>query len=618
MIATPDTSERASSQSTAATTPSIVGDFVLGWGPGTSEWIHSLEGFSPLPTSSDEPVSVGTRGSAQTGRGEDGTRWLAMADLVEGRLDHGIRALTMPDRTPPQRDWRGRFTQVIWNPRDRSLAALTDHYASLPIYTLVQGDVFLIATDLRVLARSKWCRREIDLESVYHYMNFACFPSPGTILRDIRRINPATRVRRVEGKSPVEDRYFVPEYPEDLRGSDASLARELRDRVVETVRDYRPEATSGWGCFLSGGTDSSAVVSILARQNRPGGVKSFSIGFAEAGYDELEFARIAARACGAEPYTANVSKEQAQTLATRVIEEYDQPFANSSAVPTLACADLARDNGISMLLAGDGGDEIFGGNERYAKDKIMSTYFALPSAVKAAGGLVAKAVSGRSSHFLNRVENFFERASLPNPDRFYTDDSFASDHYTELLCPEFRAQVDRDASLDFMRGLYRTGETGGPLHRIMRLDLHMAIARNDIPKVHGATRSANVTTRFPLLDPKLVAFTGHLSERQKVRGIKKRYLFKRAMKGILPEEILKKKKQGFGLPIAVWLRHDKDFQQNVRDVLFDGRAARRGWWQPSFVESLLAEHIRGSWDRAPELWRLFILELWLRRYIDAS
>jgi asparagine synthase (glutamine-hydrolysing) len=169
-----------------------------------------------------------------------------------------------------------------------------------------------------------------------------------------------------------------------------------------------------------------------------------------------------------------------------------------------------------------------------------------------------------------------------------------------------------------MRSVYRLGASGGPLHRVMRLDLLMAIAQHDLRKVHGATQSAGVSVRFPYLDPQLVAYTGRLPERFKVRGLQKRYLFRRAMQGILPEEILRKKKQGFGLPIAVWLRSDRAFQSMVRDALFDPRARARGWWESAFVERLLGEHERGSWDHADYIWRLFVLELWLRRYVDAS
>jgi asparagine synthase (glutamine-hydrolysing) len=598
--------------------PSVLGDFVVAWGPPTHAWVRGLErdGFEALSAPHD-PVQIAVRGAVQRGLAPGGARYLALADLIEGDLGEGGRALGVG--APPQLDWRGRFAQIVWSPAERQLCALTDHFSSLSLYALVHGDVAVLANDLRVLASSPFCERAIDLEGVYHYLNFAEIPAPGTIFRDIRRLPPATRWRWRPGAPPAEDRYYVPEYPEDARDAEDALARALTDRMVKTVHDYRPAgaAADGWGCFLSGGTDSSSIVSILARERR-GRVRSFTIGFAEERYNEDRFARTAAHACGADPVFERVSDERAQALVSRVIGAYDQPFGNASAIPTLACVDVAHAHGARVLLAGDGGDEIFGGNQRYAKDQIMEAWYALPEPVKALGQRLGRLAGLGEHHFLNRVENFFERASLPNPDRFYTDDSFASDHYHEMLTPEFRRAVARDASLELMRGVYRTGATGGPLHRIMRLDLMMAIAQNDLRKVHGAAQSVGVSVRFPYLDPLLVAHMSHLPERYVVRGLTKRYLFKRSMQGILPEEILRKKKQGFGLPVSVWLRADGPFKSMVRETLFDARARARGWWQPAFVEGLLSQHERGVWDYGDCLYRLFVLELWLRRYVDAS
>jgi asparagine synthase (glutamine-hydrolysing) len=607
------------SPSAATPLPSVLGDFVLAWGRDTHAWVRGLAGFETLSAPGEE-AQVAVRGAVQRGEAPGGARYVAVADLVTGDIGLGARALG--GGAPPQRAWRGRFALVAWHPAEGQLCAVTDHFSSLSLYVLVRGDVVLVGNDLRVLAASPWCARAVDFASVYHYLNFAQIPAPGTIFDDIRRLEPATRWRWRAGAAPAEDRYYVPEYPEDEQDAEDELARALRERMVTTVRDYRPRAGDAdgdarWGCFLSGGTDSSSIVSILARE-RLGPVQSFTIGFAEERYDEERFARTAAAACGARANFERVSDERAQSLVTRVVAAYDQPFGNASAIPTLACLDLARARGAQVMLAGDGGDEIFGGNQRYAKDQVMETWYGLPAPVKAVGRALGGLAGRGGHHFLNRVENFFERSSLPNPDRFYTDDSFASDHYHDMLTPEFRHAVDRDASLGFMRQVYGLGSSGGSLHRIMRLDLMMAIAQNDLRKVHGAAQSVGVSVRFPYLDPLLVAHTSRLPERWIVRGLTKRYLFKRAMRGILPEEILRKKKQGFGLPVSVWLRTEGPFKALVRDTLFDGRAGARGWWQPAFVETLLAQHERGAWDYGDCLYRLLMLELWLRRYVDGA
>jgi asparagine synthase (glutamine-hydrolysing) len=592
----------------------LTGDFLFAIGPGADAGAFRADGFTSL--AAGPGVAAWTRGHVASGSAADGTRWLGMAD-VDGNVADGIAAYS--GGPPPQAEWRGRFVQVFWRAGEARAVALTDHFSTLSLFALAHGETLWLASDLRVLAALPVCERAVDPVAVYHYLNLGCVPAPVSVCRGIRRVEPGTRLVFERGRLAFE-RYFVPDYPEDFDGDEAKLTGALRERIVASVKDYRPSDLDAWGCFLSGGTDSSSIVSILSREApsaASGKVRAFSIGFAEEGYDELGYAKIAADACGAESITARVGRAQAIDLLKRVVDAYDEPFGNASAVPTLACADLAADHGgTRVMVAGDGGDEIFGGNQRYAKDHVMETYYRLPGAIKAIGSAIGRAVHGSRSHFLNRVENFFERSSIPNPDRFYTDDSFASDHHDELLTPAFRAAVPRDASLEWMRHVYAIGRDAAPLHRIMRLDLMNAIAQNDLVKVHGACKARGITVRFPYLDPALVAFTGRLPARYKVRGTDKRYLFKRAMAGILPEATIRKKKQGFGLPTAVWLRHDAGFQSIVREVLFDRRARERGWFEPAFIEKLIAEHIAGSWDYSSEIWRLLVLELWLRKHLD--
>jgi asparagine synthase (glutamine-hydrolysing) len=588
----------------------LIGDFVLAVGPDAARAVAGLAGFD---VAVEGEVASAVRGSVRRGTGADGRCWLALADLVEGRLEDGGGALE--PEAPPHRQWRGRFAQVAWNATEGRVAAITDHLSTLSIYTLESSGTIVVASDFRLLLPLS--RRETDPLAVYHYLNFGYVPAPFTICRDVRRLLPGTRVLFDRGRR-TESRYFVSRYAEDLGGTDETLARDLRERIVADVRAYRPAGGDGWGCFLSGGTDSSSIVSIFAAQNPDASVRTFSIGFGEEGYDELGYATLVAEAVGAKAYTARVDRSQAVDLVAQVLDAYDQPFGDASAIPTLACAALAAEHGVDRLVAGDGGDEIFGGNERYAKDHVMEAFYRLPGPLRSlARGLGS--IAGRSSgRFLNRVQNFVERGSLPNPDRFYTDDSFGSDYYEELLSDAFRAEIGRDTSLDFLREIYALGDDAAPLHRIMRLDLNMAIAQNDLVKVRGACRVHGVSARFPYLDPTLIDYTGRLPARYKVRGLEKRYLFKRAMAGILPDAVLRKKKQGFGLPVEVWLRQDAEFQAMVRAVLFDARTLARGYYNRAFLEKLMAEHVRGTWDHSRGIWQILIMELWQRKYLDAQ
>lgn len=594
--------------------PSITGDFVIAFGPDARDWLAAIAGLQVMDGESDRGV-VAVRGAVPAQRLDEDHHWLALADLIEGDLADGARHADAAHIA--QRGWRGRFAQVVWNTQGTALTAFTDHFGSVPLYWYRDGSHFALASDLRLLLGAPGCRREPDLEAIYHYLNFAVIPAPLTICRQIRRVEPGTRLRWRDGELECE-RYYLPDYPQDLHGSDVELCAQLRNQIVGSVHAYRPEGNEAWGCFLSGGTDSSSIVSILKRQHPELPVRSCSIGFAEAGYDEMAFARLAANACGAQPSFDTVDRSRALQLLDTVLDAYDQPFGNASAIPTLACAQLGKSLGMSCMLAGDGGDEIFGGNQRYAKDKVMAAFYHLPGPLKALARGVSGLLAGGHVHLLNRIHNFTRRASLPNPDRFYSDDAFASDFYDSLLTDDFRAQVKRDASLAFMRKRFEQGEDADELHRIMRLDLAMAIAQNDLVKVNGACKYHRVGVRFPYLDPALVDFTGRLGVGYKVRGLQKRFLFKQAMRGILPVEILRKPKQGFGLPVAVWLKDDPDMQAQVRSVLLDERTRARGWIRPEFVAELIDRHMAGGWDYSAQIWQLLVLELWLRRYMDGE
>ena len=594
-------------------TPDVIGDFLVGLGPRAAAWVAQHAPIAGRGERLEQLDGFACRSAGATRMRRSAHRLaLGLDDLVAGSADAAFDAL---DGTPPWADWRGRFAQLVFDGRNQHLLVASDHFGTLPLYWLEHGGELLVSSDLRLLLEAPWCERSADPAAVYHYLNFAVVPAPMTIVAQVRRLAPATELSWRDGRLRLR-RYWRPEYAESRRDDDEALAGELRERIVATVERYRPPAGSAWGTFLSGGTDSSSITSILAHGgDEP--VHAFSIGFDEAGYDELGFARIAARACGAQSHSARVDRVQTLAMIPRIAELFEQPFGNASAVPTHACAALAAADGRSLLLAGDGGDEVFGGNERYSKDRVMQRFHTLPGALRAVARGASAALAGSSANFANRVRNFVRRASLPNPDRFYTDDAFASEQYDALLTPEFAAAVPRDASLELMRELYAGCSASSELHRLMCLDLELAIARNDLVKVHGAARGAGVSVRYPYLDPDLVAYTGSLPERAKLRGLDKRYLFKRALKDVLPPSILQKKKQGFGLPISVWLARDADFRDFTRDTLTSRRAVARGWFQPATIDALIARHVAGEWDYSAPIWQLLVLELWLERNLDA-
>jgi asparagine synthase (glutamine-hydrolysing) len=509
---------------------------------------------------------------------------------------------------------QGRFAFLAWDAPAHRLLALTDAFRTCPMVWSESGGGVWLASDVRLITRARAQAVQVCRQALYQYLNFSYVPAPLTAVEGIHKV-PAGWRWSLEGGRVEAQPWWDATYPADLQAGEDERVRELRSQIVQTVQDYRHAGADGWGAFLSGGTDSSSICGILAGAHSAP-VRSFSIGFGEEGYDELAYARVASQAFGLHASEARVLEPDAVAAVPDLVEAFDEPFGNASAIPTLACARLAASQGVTHLVAGDGGDEIFGGNERYRKDAIFEMFHGAPAPVRLLGRAAAAGLGGVEARWANRIKNFVRRGSLPNPDRFYADDAFASVHFEQLLTPSFRSGLAVDDALNVQRRLHDQAQTDHALHRLMYLDLKMTIADNDVAKVVRTTRLAGVEVCFPFLDRRLVDFTGRLPAHDKLRGKHKRYLFKRAMDDILPEAIRKKRKQGFGLPISVWLRGDGPYRELVEDTVFSSRALHRDIFETGFVRGLLARHRQNAWDHAADLHQLLMLELWHRAAVD--
>lgn len=539
------------------------------------------------------------------------------APALDAHTLHRLFAEHVPGTVDPARLHGANFAAVVVHNTEPRALALTAPFRQLPLYRATLDGLTVFATDARLVVELGVLPPDVDHDALYHYLNYSCIPAPHSIFRRLRKVPAGTQLRATPGMT-LEECYWRPRFTGDYDGPVAALERELRDEIFETVRGHRPDATLRWGTFLSGGTDSSSIAGILSREHGAPPVRTYSIGFGEAGYDELEFARIAAARFGADARYRYVDEQDTLAAIPKLLEAYDEPYGNASAVPTYYCAAAAAADGMQVLIAGDGGDESFGGNERYAKDAVYRAYARLPQWLRNAVASRVGRPSRESGLLANRVRNFARRGALANPARFYKEESFASEYFDELLSPGFRGGIERDGSLHLMQQHYDELGHADELHRLMYIDLMMAIADNDLIKVQRASQAAGVCVIYPYLDMRLVDFTGRLRSYLKVNGTHKRWLFKRALREVLPERILAKPKQGFGLPIAVWARRPGPFRELMHDTLRSRRAAERGWFEQGFIEHLLDAHDRGGWDMSPELWRLLMLELWQREHVDAA
>ncbi|PZP29688.1 MAG: asparagine synthase [Roseateles depolymerans] len=452
----------------------------------------------------------------------------------------------------------------------------------------------------------------LDPQAIYDYLFHHCIPSPRTIYAGIHRLPPAHYALFRDGRLTVAP-YWSARFDEQPRPDFGALRDEFRDILRQAVRE-RLDSAGSTACFLSGGTDSSTVCGLL-REITGKAPASYSIGFEAEGYDEMAYARIAAKAYGAEHHEYYVTPADLVKAIPSVAAHYDQPFGNSSAVPAFYCASQARADGHSRLLAGDGGDELFGGNARYAKERVFHVYSQLPSPIS--GGvlkpLFVNPVTGRLP-LLKKGTSYIRQASVPMPDRMQSYNLLERLGRAEVLAPGFLAMVDADSPRRGQREVWAaTPREASLVNRMLAFDWRYTLAENDLPKVVGTTGLAGIDVSFPLLDTRLLDFSLKLPTGYKLKGLRLRWFFKEALRGFLPDEILTKKKHGFGLPFGPWAVKDAALNALAADSL-RGLAAR-GVVRREFVDSLLGQRLREHAGYYGEMvWILMMLEQWLRRH----
>jgi asparagine synthase (glutamine-hydrolysing) len=402
----------------------------------------------------------------------------------------------------------------------------------------------------------------------------------------VHRLPPA-HYAWFEGGNLTVAPYWVPEFKEERAPSFDSLAAEFRQALQDAVAAQLDGSKPA--CFLSGGTDSSTVAGMIG-QVAGRAAATYSIGFEAEGYDEMQFARIAARHFGTEHHEYYVTPDDLVRSIPAVARHYDQPFGNSSALPAYYCAKMAREDGVTKLLAGDGGDELFGGNVRYAKQRIFGWYDRAPSALRR--GLMEPLLERTplgSLPLARKGRSYVEQAKVPLPDRLQQYNLLLRLGVRDVFTPDFLAQVDTTDPLRHQQAVWQQVPQASALNRMLAYDWRYTLAEADLPKVCGTTALAGVGVGFPFLDERVLELSLRLPDDYKLKGLKLRWFFKEALRGFLPDEILGKKKQGFGLPFGVWATRHAQLHALAAESL--NSLARRGIVQREFIETLLQRRL---------------------------
>lgn len=503
---------------------------------------------------------------------------------------------------------RGMFAFALWDERLQQLFIARDRVGKKPLYySLTSNGTLVFGSELKSLLEHPAIERETNPNALDAYLSFGYVPDPLSIFHGIEKLPPGHHLRFVDGRVTIEQYWDFNYAPVEAKKEDEYLD-ELSALLDEAVQ-LRLVSDVPLGAFLSGGVDSSAVVGLMSRaSSQP--VKTFSIGFEEDSYNELKFARIAAKRFGTDHHEFIVTPDICDVV-DELVWHFDEPFADSSAIPTYMVSKLAREY-VTVVLSGDGGDELFGGYTRYQVDRKRSKLSRLPRVVRER---MMRPVSANLPHGA-WGRNYLRNVSLDPLDRYIDSISiFTELNKLALYSDDLKRRVaEGPIGTTMFRSYAASVETGDALDPLLYLDSKTYLPGDILTKVDRMSMAASLEARVPLLDHKLIEFVTRIPASLKMKGLETKYLFKRAMRGLVPDEILERPKQGFGVPMQEWI--NRQLRGRIHDTLTEQRTRERGLFDADYVNVLLGEHERGRRDHAPALWSLLMLELWYRAFVD--
>ncbi len=468
------------------------------------------------------------------------------------------------------------------------------------------GCLFASRTDL--LAAHPALGRSLDPQGLFNYLYFHVVPAPGSVYRGVEKLLPGQWVKCERGSGRItRGFYWALKYRDQPR--DDFEAQKARFLELIRVGVKRAKGRDEVATFLSGGTDSSTVSGML--KQIAGQARTYSIGFPAEGFDEMDYARTAGRHFGLDMHEYYLQPADIMEAIPIIAAHYDEPFANDSAVPSYFCAKKAAADGHKIMLAGDGGDEFFGGNARYAKQKVFEAYQQLPQFLRA--GLIEPLARLPFIGALGpgaKLQSYLRQANMPLPERMESYNFIYRQPMAEMFAADFLDGVDEHQPHAWLKEVYDRADSKSYINRMLHLDIKFTLADNDLRKVGIMAEAAGVEVRYPLMDDAIIDFSGEIPPDWKVRGQYLRWFFKTALRGFLPDEIIDKTKHGFGLPFGVWARDYAPLRERIEDRLSDFR--KRGLLTPAYVDHLRDLHLSGHATYFGKmLWVMLTLEEWL-------
>jgi asparagine synthase (glutamine-hydrolysing) len=502
---------------------------------------------------------------------------------------------------------RGMFGLAIWDTRSSSLLVARDRIGIKPMhYAEVNGRLYF-GSELKSLLEAPDLPRDLDPGALDHYLSFLYTPRDGSIFKSVRKLPPGHLLTWTDGRIAIEQYWQVPA-SEPFSGTEQDAVAQLRTVLSDAVRSHMISDVP-LGAFLSGGVDSSLVVGLMSELSSAR-VKTFSIGFDEPAFDELDHARRVADHFGTDHHEL-VVKPDGVGILDKLVSHFDEPFADSSAIPTWYVSEMARRH-VTVVLSGDGGDELFGGYERYLPHpRVVAFDRYSPRALRRVASIAAAQLPHgvRGKNFLRHVGRD-EQGRYLDAIRF-----FGADEKPALLSADLRRAIEGpDAETRLARHFERFAHLPWP-SQMMRFDAETYLPEDVLTKVDRMSMAHSIESRVPLLDNEVIAFASALPSSMKIRNGRRKHVLKEVAATLVPRTILDRKKQGFGVPLGTWFRGN--LRELFADTLLAPASLQRGYFQPAFVRRIVDEHLAGKRDHTLRLWQLVVFEKWQQQYVNS-
>jgi len=509
------------------------------------------------------------------------------------------------------KDLRGMFAFALWDEKRKSLFLARDRVGKKPLcYANVNGS-FLFASEMKSILQDPDVKADVDLRMIPYYLTYGYTPSPCTMFKGIKKLQPAHYLLYQKGNIEIK-RYWQLDFSKKTVLDEKECAAQVLVHLEEAVK-VRLISDVPLGAFLSGGIDSSAVVAMMAR-NMSKPVKTFSVGFEEASHSELSFARIVAKAFGTD-HREYIVKPDAMHILPKLIWHYNEPYADSSALPSFYVAKMTRQD-VTVALNGDGGDENFAGYIRYMATRVSEK---VPHGIsKAMAFAFRNGLNNtmRSNRLFSKIIRFASVASQPTRERYYNWIIIFRDREKEFLYTDsFKKMLQHEnPPFSYMNGLFEACAGLEVVDSLLYADINSYLPEDLLVKMDIASMANSLEARSPFLDHKFMEFCVSVPSGLKIkRGVLK-YILKKSLNGILPYEILRRGKMGFGVPIDNWFR--KELKNYCYEILLSDKCVRRGFFRKEYVKKILDDQSQYKSNSGDKIWALLNLELWHRIFID--